>query len=753
MKKQNNSLIIKKNNNQQFLSWKEKMSSLPAGILLLVGIWGMTAIELQIKRTAVAPLMLAVLVLFVGLLFCWQKKWQIWGCIGSIAVVLASCIIMKEKLSAGMAVFFNQLRDWILLKTGTYSLSFEADSNSAWFLLLLGLLSGLGVCVIVRSRVYVPGILSCMTFLLLWACGWIEGEWFLVICLCGTLLLLAQHASGRGKALFFTGLLTAVMGILTAGILVITGVAPERSQLAGKLIKSVHALFYEEADNPMPEGKLTNLDAFLPSAEAALEVTMEHWVPLYIRGFMGGDYTEEGWQQLPAGEIAEAASVLYTLQNDYFFSAAQAGSAWNATGKKSDNTVTVKNVGACRAYAWLPYGVCEISAGILNPADLKCEGSRTPEKTSYSAVIYPVEESYLLQEKLALETELSYLNVEAVYRDWVYEQYLTIPEDAYELLLKYFNLSENMTTTQAKQEIASKLEQVLSYQESTVTNSGDRGFLSYTLEVSGQGYSVHYATLATLLLRSCGIPARYVEGYLVTANQAEMMPDGHTLTLTQKNSHAWAEYYLDGVGWIPFDATPGYTDMITYELPSGGVPVEEGNTGSNGKESEDLTPPQTEQPNVKEEENSLSRRVYRKEAASILVLFLVLLLLALILRTVILRGRLRKREKAFYGEDYRTATAGILCYTWELLTILGMPEDNTLLSEKTAILEKLLPKLQINGAEMAAMAQEIWFSDHVISKEQQEKALVWLNLSKDAWKQNISPLKRFWHRFIKCKVI
>ena len=100
---------------------------------------------------------------------------------------------------------------------------------------------------------------------------------------------------------------------------------------------------------------------------------------------------------------------------------------------------------------------------------------------------------------------------------------------------------------------------------------------AWLLTGARQGYSVHYATLTTLLLRCCGIPARYVEGYVVTRQQAEALSDGAQLTLTQRAAHAWAEYYLDGVGWIPFDTVPGYEENIVYQLPEDGDPAENEN--------------------------------------------------------------------------------------------------------------------------------------------------------------------------------
>jgi len=62
------------------------------------------------------------------------------------------------------------------------------------------------------------------------------------------------------------------------------------------------------------------------------------------------------------------------------------------------------------------------------------------------------------------------------------------------------------------------------------------------------------------MFRFFGIPARYVEGYLIKQTDAEKMRPGEPFALTQKHAHAWAEYYIDGIGWLPFECTPGYMD-------------------------------------------------------------------------------------------------------------------------------------------------------------------------------------------------
>ena len=60
------------------------------------------------------------------------------------------------------------------------------------------------------------------------------------------------------------------------------------------------------------------------------------------------------------------------------------------------------------------------------------------------------------------------------------------------------------------------------------------------------------------MFRYYGIPARYVEGFLVTKQDAQVLSAGQTLSLTGAAAHAWVEYYQDGVGWLPFEVTPPY---------------------------------------------------------------------------------------------------------------------------------------------------------------------------------------------------
>ncbi|NIW30895.1 MAG: transglutaminase, partial [Actinobacteria bacterium] len=65
------------------------------------------------------------------------------------------------------------------------------------------------------------------------------------------------------------------------------------------------------------------------------------------------------------------------------------------------------------------------------------------------------------------------------------------------------------------------------------------------------GYCTYYATAMVTMLRSQGIPARFVTGY--TAGE---QVDEDRWVVRGLDSHAWVEVYFPGQGWIPFDPTP-----------------------------------------------------------------------------------------------------------------------------------------------------------------------------------------------------
>ncbi|WP_339168441.1 transglutaminase domain-containing protein [Paenibacillus sp. FSL R5-0341] len=81
-------------------------------------------------------------------------------------------------------------------------------------------------------------------------------------------------------------------------------------------------------------------------------------------------------------------------------------------------------------------------------------------------------------------------------------------------------------------------------------------FVDDFLFVTRQGYCNHFSTAMIVLLRAEGIPARWVKGF--GSGVADPEIPGQYI-ISQGDAHSWVEVYFPGAGWMPFEATPGFT--------------------------------------------------------------------------------------------------------------------------------------------------------------------------------------------------
>jgi len=75
-----------------------------------------------------------------------------------------------------------------------------------------------------------------------------------------------------------------------------------------------------------------------------------------------------------------------------------------------------------------------------------------------------------------------------------------------------------------------------------------------------EGFCTQFATSMALLLREMGVPSRVVYG----STQGQEVETGEYV-VTGSNMHTWVEAYFPGVGWYPFDPTPGFTMPSTMQ--------------------------------------------------------------------------------------------------------------------------------------------------------------------------------------------
>lgn len=140
------------------------------------------------------------------------------------------------------------------------------------------------------------------------------------------------------------------------------------------------------------------------------------------------------------------------------------------------------------------------------------------------------------------------------------EEYLQLPDStrraAQELLRKKVGVPTETTNAGQIWKNAQYIAQWVSSRAKYDLNApkmpaGEEDFALWFVEDAEVGYCTHFATATTVLLRAAGIPAQYVTGYMVTAEA------NRSTSVTQKNAHAWVEAFINGVGWVVLEPTPG----------------------------------------------------------------------------------------------------------------------------------------------------------------------------------------------------
>lgn len=141
----------------------------------------------------------------------------------------------------------------------------------------------------------------------------------------------------------------------------------------------------------------------------------------------------------------------------------------------------------------------------------------------------------------------------AEYPSDIRETYLQLPTD----LDQRISVLAQSTTQRA----------VTSYDKAATLESFLKTKYAYTLDLSGQpgkdplarflfetraGHCEYFASAMTVMLRTLGIPAREVNGFL----PGEYNDLGGDYIVRASDAHSWVEAYFPGNGWIVFDPTP-----------------------------------------------------------------------------------------------------------------------------------------------------------------------------------------------------
>jgi transglutaminase-like putative cysteine protease len=170
-----------------------------------------------------------------------------------------------------------------------------------------------------------------------------------------------------------------------------------------------------------------------------------------------------------------------------------------------------------------------------------------------------------------------YEEYERKYSEFVHNNYLDVPDATREYMLGVIaDNGFNVNNSSVVFDVAHFVQHAISYNlkyDSALDLSEDVAV--DCLEIYKEGVCRHYATVATMIYRTLGIPARYVTGFMVETVAGEWKD-------VTTPGHAWVEVYIDGVGWIQVEVTGGPTinddeENMTIEIvPSYQFKVDDG---------------------------------------------------------------------------------------------------------------------------------------------------------------------------------
>ena len=724
--------------------------------------------------SALWPAMAAGAAALVLAVWCAMGRgWRQWLPALLALAAAAWCLLLPQARDSG-AGLFNGVLAYVQSLTGRIHLPLAcADVSALW--------AALPACIVLGAllgslAVYAPvvsAVLAAAGVALAAVSGSAGGAWWLaLLCLGAALLCLGSRRSCRRSPAvsLWTAAVAVVLAALAVGVTAVTGLgASWNTASADETVrKAVHALRYENETQAMPEGDFSAGVDF--SDTPMLDVTLSQPESLYLRGYIGQRYTRDGWTALDAGDLSDQANDVYWLQSADFFSQTQLSQL--AALLKLDTPqidVQLDISGACRRFALLPYELSD--SGVCDPNQLRDTLPEGGKHYTYTTSGNLTARAYELLDVLSQHLEdpqlKDYLAQETVYRQLVYDNYLTIPEDTQKTLTAFLGKAPaSITSYEAKSRIRSCLAEMVEYDESPIQLPEDADPVSSFLQETGRGSAVQYATAAVMMLRYYGIPARYVEGYLIRPDMMSGKSGETTLTLTADDAHAWAEYYEDGVGWIPFETATPYLNVMAesdwrWFQPDNDADLTGAQADGGGSQNDTVRhstveiPDQTDdQPEVitiwKELTSTLHSSLSRLHVGRWLLLLVLLALLAAVVLMAVRRRRACKRRAAvFGGADRAAATAALFAYAMELMWHGGLPRENGSLLQQDKAVSDWAGK-PVDFPALVWLNAEARYSPHPITETQRAQMRYFADDTLRCFRRKLKPWQKLYQKWILC---
>lgn len=424
-------------------------------------------------------------------------------------------------------------------------------------------------------------------------------------------------------------------------------------------------------------GNMQQLGRGKVTDEVALAVIMDTPTALYLRGFVGATYAKNQWQALSNETIYKAQPLLASLHTAKLDSTTLLSQAHQQTMKSETSMMRVYPKNVSTQYSYTPYEIitAEQATGYyqdgINSKNQWLENEYYEYKIAPQAVVqYPL---------VALDKKTSsFLDAESHYNTFAYQHYIQITKAERTLLTSHLGVvpKERLSYAQTIKKVKTFMKKEMRYDTNTKVVPQGTNFVQYTLENTKRGYSPQYATIATLAFRYLGVPARYVEGYVVTNDLVANKQALSEINVTGKEAHAWPEIYIDQLGWVPVEVTPGFEKkMPKLETPKTTGQNASVNTTAPKQPMQVAGEQQGQQETITDQQQMIEPAPKKEKQELPWWLWLIIggVVCIVVIATLIYwkRRKIRRWHKQLHSEDaVQAATAAIQLVQWQFVKIL-----------------------------------------------------------------------------------
>jgi transglutaminase-like putative cysteine protease len=195
--------------------------------------------------------------------------------------------------------------------------------------------------------------------------------------------------------------------------------------------------------------------------------------------------------------------------------------------------------------------------------------------TLYSRDPLEAEDAYWVVSSVSRADQESLGQAGTDYPDWVVPRYLELPDSLPERVpLLAEEITAGLETPHEKALAIESYLREIPYTEQIDGPAPGQDGVDYFLFDAKEGYCDYYSSAMVVMLRSVGVPARYVRGY------GQGTKEEGVYHILEMDGHAWPEVFFPNYGWIEFEPTAGEPVLVRpRSLDTGGSANSEGGFG------------------------------------------------------------------------------------------------------------------------------------------------------------------------------